>query len=144
VTDLSGATRAVLRDCDVQAARALWGAADDAQALVMIHLARTAASSMPVDLRAYSHRWLVDRGLPSKLPDRLKPKAERLYPRVAAAVGISVIAQREAYKPASVEIRQAMEHAVLEAEADGRLTDTAFVRTRLLAAGHKVRKKLFG
>jgi hypothetical protein len=85
----SAAMRSILQDLDVQAARLAWGEPDDAKTLVMLHMARTAAKSIPMGLRAYSHRWLVDHGLPSQLPDELKPKAERMYPQVVSAVGIA-------------------------------------------------------
>jgi hypothetical protein len=42
------------------------------------------------------------------------------------------------------EIRGAMEDAVLEAEADGRLTDAPFVKGRMMEARAKARKILFG
>jgi len=50
---------------------------DDAATLATLHYARTLANSVPFKLRAYSHRWLCERNLPSGLPDALKPKAER-------------------------------------------------------------------
>jgi hypothetical protein len=86
----SAAMRSILKDLDVHAAKRAWGEPDDAKTLVMLHMARTAAKSIPMGLRAYSHRWLVDHGLPSQLPDELKPKAERMYPQVVSAVGIAV------------------------------------------------------
>jgi hypothetical protein len=45
---------------------------------------------------------------------------------------------------AGVEIRKVMEQAVLEADADGRLTDSPFVKLRVEEARAKERKKLFG
>jgi hypothetical protein len=52
------------------------------EALISLHYARTQAGSIPVRLRCYSHSWLCERGLPSSLPDWMKPKAVRLYPHV--------------------------------------------------------------
>lgn len=135
------AIRSILVDCDVQAARQMWGEVDDVHILTMIHLARTAANSIPLKLRAYSHRWLLDHGLPSQLPDRLKPKAERMYPQPAKAVGIAVLSK---FPEVVTEVRSAMENAVHEAEADGKLNDSPFVKGRMLEARAKARKILFG
>lgn len=138
------AARDMLRDLDVQAAKVAWAEDDDATVLVMLHVARTAARSVPFDLRAYSHRWLVDRGLPSQLPDQLKPRAERIYPRVVSAVGIAVRARSPESQGAVSEIQRSMQDAVLDAEADGRLTDDVFVKARIMEARARARKRLFG
>lgn len=111
----------------------------DADAEFSLHYARTITAGLKLDLRAWSHRWLCERNYPSGLPDDLKPSAERLYPRVAAAVGITV-----GDKPYSPLIRQAMENAVLEAEADGRLEDSDFVRGRIQAERRRTIRELFG
>jgi hypothetical protein len=147
--DVPAAMRQVLVECDVSGARRLWAEyaphmpqpQDDAEALVCLHRARTEAASLALRLRAYSHRWLVDHDWPSGLPDELRPKAERLYPRIASSVGIGV---KSAYPEVASEIRGAMEDAVLEAEADGRLTDAPFVKGRMMEARAKARKILFG
>lgn len=147
--DFSAAMRQVLVECDVTGARRLWAEyaphlsqpQNDTEALVCLHRARTEASSIKLPLRAYSHRWLLERGWPSGLPEELKPKAERLYPRIVSAVGIGV---KSAHPEVASEIRGAMEYAVLEAEADRRLTDSPFVKGRMMEARAKVRKKLFG
>jgi hypothetical protein len=144
--------RRALEECDVTSARRLWAVwcpffpqpKDDAEALVTLHRARTEANSIALELRAYSHRWLVDRGWPSGLPDGLKPKAERMYPQIASAVGIAVKARRPENAAAAVVIRQAMEHAVLEAAADKRLCDDRLVKERITEARIKARKRLFG
>jgi hypothetical protein len=141
--------RQVLVECDVFGARRLWAEyaphmpqpKDDAEALVCLHRARTESASIALRLRAYSHRWLVDHGWPSGLPDELKPMVERIYPAVAAAVGIAV---KSAHPEVATEVRGAMEAAVLEADADGRLTDVPFVKRRMLEARAKARKRLFG
>jgi hypothetical protein len=112
--------------------------------LTMMHLARTQSESLPFKLRAYSHQWLCERDLPSQLPDHLKPSAERIYPRVAHAVGISYNFRDEALKPAADMIRGAMEGAVMDADADGKLTDSPFVKARMYEARDKERRALFG
>jgi hypothetical protein len=146
------AMRQALEECDVARACRIWAElyphmdppANDAEALVTLHMARTAAESVRFDLRAYSHRWLVDHGHRSLLPDSLRPKAERIYPVDAPGVGIAVRVGSPELIPAGLEIRASMETAVLEAHADGRLTDTPFVRARMTEARAYTRKKLFG
>jgi hypothetical protein len=114
------------------------------QMLGGLHYARTASEAMADRLRFYSHRWLLDHGYPSGLPDRLKPAAERAYPKVAAAVGISVNARSALFKPLVPHVRGAMESAVLEADADGLLHDTPHVRARMAEARAKTIRQLIG
>lgn len=109
------------------------------EVLVTLHLGRTASNTMSLKLRAYSHRWLLDHGYPSQLPDKLKPRAERLYPRVEGAVGISVNSKYPAVKFA---IQNAMENAVLEAYADGHSDDPEKVRQRMLEARRREQRGL--
>lgn len=133
--------RRCLADLDIAGIKRLWKhvsphlpqPATDHEALATLHMARTGAASVPFKLRAYSHRWLTDNGLPSSLPDPLKPKAERIYPRVAEAVGIAVGFRSALLKPLIPVVRGAMEDAVSEAYADGR-TEPAFVRGRMFEA----------
>lgn len=61
----------------------------DMDVITSIHIARTQASWLAFKKRAYSHAWLTDRAMPSSLPDNLRPRAERLYPRVVEGVGIA-------------------------------------------------------
>lgn len=109
------------------------------EVLVALHLARTAAVTVPLRLRAYSHRWLTDNGYPSQLPDRLKPQAERIYPRTESAVGIAVKSKYPVVKNA---IETAMVQAVLEAYADGHSADPEKVRQRMLEARRKEQRGL--
>ena len=81
--------------------------------------------------------------MPSHLPDDLKPKAERMYPRIAEGVGISVNVRNPLLKPAATEVRKAMEDAVSDAYADGR-TDPAFVTKRMQEARDKTWRALMG
>jgi hypothetical protein len=149
---LSDAMRECLEMADAHNARELWAKAaphlpqpkDDAEALRTIHYARTVSESISDTLRCYSHCWLLDHGLPSGLPDRLKTKAEQVYPRIASAVGLAVRMRNPEEASAGIEIRKAMEYAVHEAEADGRLTDSPFVKLRVEEARAKERKALFG
>lgn len=90
--------RRCLVDCDIPGIIKLWKHVSpnmpcpetDEDALICIHMTRTATERLPFRFRAYSHRWLTERMLRSLLPDDLKPKAERLYPRIVSAVGICV------------------------------------------------------
>lgn len=130
----------------MEGARALWAHVaphlpqpkDDDAAWITLHYARTAAPPISFHMRAYSHRWLTERGLPSGLPDHLRPAAERMYPRIVEAVGISVNApdHRRALGEA---VRKAMSDAVMQCYADHH-TDPAFVKMRMQDARMKVLK----
>lgn len=111
---------------------------------IVMHRARTEAESISLRARAYSHAWLCARSLPSGLPDELKPKADRIYPVAALAVGISVNARSEWMKPAMAEVYGSMECAVLDAHAHGRLADTPFVKARMNEARERTMRALFG
>jgi hypothetical protein len=147
--DAATVMRRCLEELDVPRAQTFWGHVaphlpqpqSDAEALACLHRARTEARSIAFGLRVYSHRWLEDRGLPSGLPDELKIRAERLYPKTVLAVGIAV---RSPHGDVVTEVRGAMECAVLEAEADRKLADALHVKVRMMEARAKVRKQLFG
>lgn len=114
------------------------------QAEIAMHHARTAANSVSFKARAYSHRWLMERDLPSGLPDALKPRADRLYPQRAVGVGISVNFKSPWMKGAENEVRGAMEAAVLDAHADGRIEDSMYVSRRMREAKARAMHTLFG
>ena len=105
---------------------------DDQEAALMMHRARTQTNSIPLKERAYSHRWLIERGLPSGLPDHLRPRAERMYPTVVDAVGIAVRSQRDPV--AAKEVRGVMENAVKEMYADG-VKDPQRIKRRIMEVG---------
>lgn len=146
------AFRAMLEAGDVDALRGAWAELAPhlpqpetrAQAEIVMHMTRTSSATVGFKFRAWSHRWLTERELPSQLPDDLKPKADRLYPRVASAVGISVKSDNPFIKPIVTEVRQSMENAVLEAEADGKLEDALFVRARMNEARERTYRTLLG
>ncbi len=110
-----------------------------AEAVLALHLGRTAANSVPMRLRAYSHRWLIDNGYPSQLPDRLRPRAERLYPKATGSVGISVNSK---YPVVQTAIQDAMVNAVLEAYADGHQEEPEIVKARMQEARQRERRGL--
>lgn len=113
------------------------------QAEAVMHHARTQAETISFKARAWSHRWLTERALPSGLPDRLRPSAERVYSRVVEGVGISVNCRNPILKPAMIEVRKAMENAVADCYASGE-TDPAIVRPRMAEAREKTMHSLFG
>ncbi|HXC74424.1 MAG TPA: hypothetical protein VN640_07070 [Sphingomicrobium sp.] len=120
------------------------GPQTDSDAEIVLHHARTQNPRIDFKLRAWSHRWLVDHSLPSGLPDELKPKAERLYSVVVSAVFVSANSNSPALKPLAKMVQSAMSDAVLEAEADGKLLDTPFVRARIQDARRRTFKQLLG
>lgn len=149
-TDWSAAFRSCLETLDVALMRKLWRHVQpnmpqpesDEATLTTIHLARTQAASIDVKLRLYSHAWLVERGVPSLLPDEMRASAMRMYPRVARAVGISVNARSEWMQGATIPVRQAMETAVLEAFADNASDEV--VKRHMMDAKQRTMRQLFG
>jgi hypothetical protein len=126
----------IIRDIDAEAAmrlhKHLWphfpAPSSAAEATASLHHARTGLDGMPDKLRCYSHAWLRDRGLPSNLPDRLKQKAERLYPVSVQGVGVATRTRT----PLAQGIRGAMEDAVRETFADGHQDQPEIVKARML------------
>ncbi len=130
---------------DVAAVRQIWSAVspgesqpkDDNEALILLHYARTKTQSVPVNMRAYSHRWLCERGIPSGLPDEMKPSAERIHPKIVQAVGVSVKSLSEAGRPLAEAIERAMSDAVEDAYAHGN-RNAEFVKARMNEARLRV------
>lgn len=147
----SSAFRALLEAGDVSSLRAYWSKyspnmpqpRNDEEAEIIMHHARTTSKSISFKKRAWSHRWLTERLLPSGLPDNLKPSAERMYPTVAESVGISVNFTAKWMKPAATQIQKAMSDAVEEAYADNR-REPEFVKTRIQEARQRTQRALFG
>ncbi len=138
---LADAFRRCLENCDALGLMTLWRhiaphlpqPANAAEALVTLHHARTQAGSVALDKRRYSHHWLTERGYPSALPDDLRPKPERVEPRVVDAVGVAVKAGSPERKALAKEIERAMSGAVLEMYADG-VTEPGRVKARMMEA----------
>jgi hypothetical protein len=143
--------RRCLEVVDIDGIRKLWAHVSphlpqpqsDAEALVTIHQARTQAKSVAFNLRAYSHRWLTDNGYPSGLPDDLKPSAERVYPKIVEAVGISVNFRTLEFRPVANLVRGAMSDAVMESFAD-RVVDPVKVSAHMAEAKRTAVRKLLG
>jgi hypothetical protein len=146
--DHSAEMRRCLAEIDVQGMRKLWhhiapkapAPQSDAEALIVLHHARTRAATLPLKLRAYSHYWLLDRGLRSDLPDKYKKQVEREYPWIADSVGIAVNSR---WPEVKLAIRGAMEVAVNECYADDK-RDPLIVKPRMMEMREAMRKKLFG
>ncbi len=116
----------------------------DGEAEISMHMARTACASVSLNARAWSHRWLVDHDLPSQLPDDLKPKAERIYPRIVKAVGIAV-KMPAAFREVGLEVRRAMAEAVEILAADGvDLDDREQVQGYMFEARARTLKQMLG
>lgn len=145
--------RALLEAGDLDALVQAWGVvaphlpvpAGRAAAEAVMHHARTQTASLRPSLRCYSHAWLSERGLPSALPETLKPVAARLYPVIRSAVGIAVktLSQDPHRIQAANDVRRAMELAVEDAYANGD-TDPAFVSTRMDEARRAETRRLYG
>lgn len=141
--------RRCMLDLDTRAAIALWslvfphlpGPKSANAALVMLHHARAQSEAIPLQLRAYSHRWLLDNGYPSGLPDALRPKVERLYPQIVDGVGISVNTKSELFRPVVPYVERAMSTAVLEAYAD-RIVDPQLIKQSMFRARKSTIHKL--
>ena len=143
-----------LATCDVAGIRRLWKhisphlpqPTSDREALATIHYARTINHTFAFKLRAYSHAWLLGEGLPSGLPDELKPKAERMFPCVVEAVGIAVGGASELGRAIAPLVRGAMSDAVLDVYADSknRSPNVSVVKARMAEARTATVKRLLG
>jgi len=141
-----------MADLDVQRAKAVWARVfrhlppitSDEEMLTTLHVARTQNPQIKERLRFYSHCWLVERGLPSMLPDALRPAAERMYPRKVSSVGISINARSDLTRLIVPYVRGAMEDAVNEIYADGKGDDIDLLKRRMLEARRSTVHKLLG
>jgi len=143
--------RRCLLELDIAGARKLWSETNpdfyqpknDQEILIMLHHARTQADSVPMAKRLYSHDWLVERALPSGLPDELKPSKERVHSTIVTAVGISVSPTTPDHAPLAAALEKAMADAVNDCYASG-MTDPVFVRSRMEEARSRTMKALMG
>lgn len=110
-----------------------------------MHYARTACPLITFKAQAYSHRWLTERGLPSGLPDVLRPRAERMYPQAVTMIGVSITATNPALKPAARLVQRAICDAIEDLHASGVNLDTdPIVKRRMQEARFKEEYRLFG
>lgn len=140
----AAAFRQLLEDGDILGLRRFWcehaphlpQPKDADQAEIVMHMARTETISISYAKRVYSHRWLTERNLPSKLPGNM-------IPTIVDAVGISVGFCSAVLKPAAVEVRGEMANAVEDCYANGD-TEVPLVRQRMAEARERTMKALFG
>jgi len=129
-----------IRDCNAELAMRLWKQERPHapqpenlyQAKIMLHYCRTQMADMPRRLRFYSHCWLLDHAVPSALPDDLKPKAERMYPRKVNAVGIASGTGPGSKGAFNLAVQKVMSDAVLETYADGHENQPHIVKARMM------------
>lgn len=147
----AGAFRAALAEGDTVTLMGLWSTLyanlpqprDLDEMAVVMHRARTEAESVPIAKRLYSHCWLTDRGLASGLPDRLRPKAEQVHPKIVTGVGVSVNFRMKEFKWAEKIVERAMCDAVEDCYADGK-TDPDYVSVAMENARLRAMRQLFG
>lgn len=143
--------RQLLEAGDVAGLRKAWGRVaphlpqpdNNRDAEIMMHHARTQAESVTIAKRLYSHAWLTERGIPSGLPEKLKPLAQQVEQKVAKAVGIAVMAQTPEMQPLAKVVERAMSDAVEDCYANGD-TDDAIVRARMFEARRDTLKAAIG
>lgn len=142
-----------LADGDVGLLWRMWGAwfpdqpqpANWQEAEIQLHAARSATEGVETRLRCYSHHWLADRGLPSLLPDELKPAAEQHRPKIVSAVGFSWDSNSPLLKPAKGNIVAAVTARINEMAADGLLEkDPDYVRREMMFTKNRALFSLFG
>lgn len=134
--------REALERLDIPLARKMWAHVmphmpqppTDGEALIIMHVARTHSEAISFRARAYSHSWLIERGIPSKLPDELRPRAERMYPQPIAAVGIAV----QNRTPVALAIRGSMEDAV----RDAGVSNPQLTKRAMMSARERIRRQL--
>jgi hypothetical protein len=144
--------REALRACDLDTLLRVWAHAmphlpqpSRDQAETIMHRARTEAESLPLRARAYSHHWLVERGYPSGLPDRLRKPAERLYPRAQEAVGFAARISFAPLRPAGKLIERAVHNAIEDVYAnEGPRPDVGLVKRQMKEAKEDEARRLFG
>jgi hypothetical protein len=138
-----------IREIDHELAMKLWKHVrpwaaqpeNDLQAIIMLHYSRTQIASMPEALRLYSHCFLRDHGMPSALPDHLKPKAERLYPVGTRSVGVSSGKAGGSKTSFNFAVQKVMSDAVLETYADGHIDNPRKVKSRILEMRARFKKQ---
>jgi hypothetical protein len=109
-----------------------------------MHIARTAADCVPDRGRFYSHRWLEERGLPSRLPMNLRPKCDQYYAGVTPAVGFAYGTDKEWLKPAKPLIERAVHTVIEDCAANGDLDKPDMVRDLMMDAKNDEFRRLFG
>lgn len=152
LTDYTDSVRQCLLEFDLPTMRKLWKhlaphfpqPGSDEEMTISMHHARTLSRSLPLRARAYSHAWLTERAFPSGLPDELRPVAERMFPRVADAVGIAVLSIHSSEEPkrlAGEAVRDIMSGVVMDHYSSDRPRDPTRIKTDMLRARSDFWKK---
>lgn len=144
--------RRITETLDVAAARRLWRhmaphlhqPANDHEMLLQLHYQRTQMKSMPLKLRVYSDRWLVDHGYPTAMPDKLRALGDRLYPRVVEGVGISVAVSSEFMRPVGDALVHAQAVVVADAYNSGPVVDPVKLKAAMEEARLAEKRRLLG
>ena len=110
---------------------------------IQMHMARTAAESVRFRYRAYSHAWLLERGLPSQLPEEMRLPAERIHPVVVEAVIVGKPKMPEWLAPVADEVHKAMIIAVEDCYANGD-RDPTVVQVQMDAAAKAAQARMLG
>jgi hypothetical protein len=144
--------RRCLEEVDIRGMRRLWAIVrpdlpqpgSDSEIEATIHHARTQAQSMRFRARAWSHRWLLDHGLPSGLADELKPRAERVYPAIVEGVAIAVSQLDGSKTPTDQLVEAAIVAAVEDIYATDlrRRPDPLLVKARIMEVRDRERARL--
>lgn len=150
----AAAVRRCLEELDVNGMRKLHAhmnphlppPGDDRLVLATMHHARTQMKTLPLRMRAYSHAWLLAHNRPSGLPDMLKPRAERLYPRVVGATGFSAMFTSRVLRPIRAPVEEAVSEVILDAYATDKVDkiDHPKLKTGMLEKKDETVRKLVG
>jgi len=148
--DHSAEFRRCLVDCDTEGVRKIWKHVapnmplleTDEDTLICIHITRTATERLPFRFRAYSHSWLRERFPvnPSQIPDSLKPRAERMYPRIVSAVGICVAGFGNKKTEYHHYVSKKLCDVVAEMYADG-IEDPDLIKARMKVVHDRLRSE---
>lgn len=149
--DIAAAFKRCLEQLDVEGIRKLWRhvsphlhqPATEHETLATLHRARTQCRAIGLRLRAYSHKWLLDHGYGSGLPDELKPVAERIYPRKVEGVGVAV-RMPKAFAAAGEEIQREMNVVILDEYNSKPVVNPSKLHLGMLEARDRTKRALFG
>jgi hypothetical protein len=108
-----------------------------------MHLARTQTEGLEFVYRGVSHMWLTERGLPSMLPDHLRPSLDRVEQRIEARTGVAVMASSEYMKPVAKEVEKAMAAAAGECHGNG-TDDPEIIRAQMEQAKSRTLRQMLG
>ena len=140
----SAAFREALADGDVARTWGLWANVSPQmpqpenhdEAEIVMHQARTGSEAMTLAARLYSHSFLDERGLPSHLPDELKPPRARKGPPIvfsAALICVRSLSSRSGRREEAKMLETIMADSVGDMIMSG-ITDKARISKRMWEA----------